>query len=380
MKKNTIAVINGANINILGDREPQFYGRTTLPEILRRLTKIGEELDYNILCYQSNSQGEIVDFIQENSTNIDGLILNPAGFSKTGYPILDVITAFKIPFIEVHLSNIFAREKWHAESIFAPYSLATICGFKARGYEFALKYMHDVLSRKIIGNNEMKAVCFDFDGVVIDSLDVQKEAFLKSYQQVAGNKSLPSVDDFFSYSGEPLAEILAQMNLPQDMLEPYRKISNKLTDKIKVHNGMLRLLQKLKQTGIKCGLCTGKDRERTVMILKKKKLYCLFDEIVCSDEVKKGKPDAESLLKLIGKLGVEHRQAIMVGDSHNDIECANAASVQSIGVAWGEVNCKGLMESGPDYIASTIQQLQFYIEKIFDVKLNLDGEDGCNEI
>ena len=116
------------------------------------------------------------------------------------------------------------------------------------------------------------------------------------------------------------------------------------------------------------------------MILKKKKLYCLFDEIVCSDEVKKGKPDAESLLKLIGKLGVEHRQAIMVGDSHNDIECANAASVQSIGVAWGEVNCKGLMESGPDYIASTIQQLQFYIEKIFDVKLNLDGEDGCNEI
>ena len=62
MKKNTIAVINGANINILGDREPQFYGRTTLPEILRRLTKIGEELDYNILCYQSNSQGKIVDF------------------------------------------------------------------------------------------------------------------------------------------------------------------------------------------------------------------------------------------------------------------------------------------------------------------------------
>jgi len=138
----------------------------------------------------------------------------------------------------------------------------------------------------------------------------------------------------------------------------------KLIDSVRVHDGMLQLLQQLKQQGIQCGLCTGKDRERTVIILKKLELYQFFDAIVCSDEVKEAKPNPESLLKLIGLLGVNHKQAVMIGDSHNDIECAKSASMLCIGVTWGEVENNRLIQSKPDYLASTIQQLHYYIDKI----------------
>jgi 3-dehydroquinate dehydratase type II len=367
MNRRTIAIINGPNINILGVREPKYYGKTTLPEITTILEGLGDELNYDILCYQSNNEGDIVDFIQEHSRGIAGLIINPAGFSKTGYSILDAITAYQLPFIEVHLSNIFAREKWHSESIFTPYSSGIICGFKARGYEFALQYLADILRDKEkqqrASENNIKAVCFDFDGVIIDSIEVQKEAFIRSYRKVVGNDNLPSVEEFFSHSGESLANIFRKMNLPQQMIEPYREISMELVDSIRIHDGMVQLLQQLKQQGIKCGLCTGKDRERTVIILKKLKLYQFFDAIVCSDEVKEAKPNPESLLKLMGLLGVNHKQAIMIGDSHNDIECAKSAFMPSIGVTWGEVDSNPLIQSKPDYLASTIQQLQFYISK-----------------
>lgn len=368
MNRRTIAIIDGSNINILGVREPKYYGNTTLTEITTVLKNLGDTLNYDILCYQSNYEGDIVDFIQKHSVNIDGLIINPAGFSKTSYPILDAITAYQLPFIEVHISNVFAREKWHSESIFMPYSMGVICGFKARGYEFAVQYMADIIREKENqqreNGNNIKAVCFDFDGVVIDSFEVQKEAFIQSYQKVVGNNDIPSIEEFFSHSGESLTNIFRKMDLPQEMIEPYKSISMKLIDSVRVHDGMLQLLQQLKQQGIQCGLCTGKDRERTVIILKKLELYQFFDAIVCSDEVKEAKPNPESLLKLIGLLGVNHKQAVMIGDSHNDIECAKSASMLCIGVTWGEVENNRLIQSKPDYLASTIQQLHYYIDKI----------------
>lgn len=370
MDRRTIAIINGSNINILGFREQNYYGKATLSDITKVLKELGDKLNFDILCYQSNNMGNIVDFIQKQSVCIDGVIINPAGFSKMGYPILDAITAYQLPFVEVHLSNIFAREKWHSESIFMPYSTGVICGFKARGYELALQYMADILKEKEKqlreGENNINAVCFDFDGVIIDSAKVQKEAFIRSYQKVVGNDNLPSIEEFFSHSGESLPNILRKMDLPQEMVEPYREVSMELLDSIRVYDGMIPLLQQLKQQGIKCGLCTGKDRERTIAILKKLELYRYFDAIVCSDEVREAKPNPESLHKLLGLLGVNHKQAVMIGDSYNDIDCAKSASVQCIGVTWGEVKVERLIQSKPDYLASTMQQLQFYINKILN--------------
>lgn len=148
LSKKKIAVINGPNINILGNREPGYYGTTTLPEIEAALVKIGCNLGYEVVCFQSNYQGKIVDYIQDNYNKIDGVILNPAGFSKIGYPILDALTAYNLPFIEIHLSNIFAREKWHQESIFSNYSVGFISGLKSKGYELAIEGIIDYLEKR----------------------------------------------------------------------------------------------------------------------------------------------------------------------------------------------------------------------------------------
>lgn len=368
MDKRTIAVINGPNLNILGIREPEYYGKTTLAEIIADLKELGDTLSLNTLFFQSNHEGDIVDYIQEHWTKIDGLIINPAGLSKTGYPILDAITAYQLPFVEVHLSNIYAREQWHSESIFSQYALGVISGLKEIGYETALRYMNNFLKQKENGN-QVKAVCFDFDGVIIDSAEVQKAALIGSYKRVVGDDNLPSIDEFFSHSGDSLANIFNKMQLPEAMIEPYREISIELIDKIKVHDGMVCLLEQLKMQGIKLGLCTGKERKRTIMILKKLNLYQYFDAIVCSDEVENPKPDPESLIKLMRQLGVIQDYAVMIGDSHNDVECAKAIYMPSIGVMWGEANIYQMLQSKPDYIVSDVHQLNYYIGRVLEEKV-----------
>lgn len=141
-----IAVINGANINLLGMREPQFYGNKTLHEIEKELEKIGQsELNVNLVFFQSNHEGEIVDFIQERYSELDGIIINPAAFSKTGYSILEAIIATKLPFVEVHLSNIFARGGWHGESIFLGSAVGQVVGFQDQVYELGLRALQYIL-------------------------------------------------------------------------------------------------------------------------------------------------------------------------------------------------------------------------------------------
>lgn len=140
-----IAIVNGANINLLGIREPEIYGKDTWDKIQSRLDQLSLELGVNLLYFQSNHEGDIVDFIQKNLEIIDGIIINPAGFSKTGYCILDAIEAKHIPYIEVHISNIFKRGGWHAESIFLEHANGQIIGLKDSVYELALRGMKDLI-------------------------------------------------------------------------------------------------------------------------------------------------------------------------------------------------------------------------------------------
>lgn len=133
-----ILVIHGPNLNMLGKREPEIYGSKTLDEINLELKKKAEELNLNISFFQSNSEGEIVTKLQESFQKINGLIINAAAYSHTSVAIRDAVAMLNIPVAEVHLSNIFKREKFRHESYLSDISTGVICGFGDMVYTLAL--------------------------------------------------------------------------------------------------------------------------------------------------------------------------------------------------------------------------------------------------
>ena len=136
-----ILVIHGPNLNMLGIREPHIYGSTTMAEIDQGLRAIAAELGgVEVECVQSNHEGAIVDVIQQrHGTGLAGCILNPGGLTQYGVSVHDAIKAVDYPVVEVHLSNLHAREPWRAHSIISPAARGTIQGLGWRGYEAALR-------------------------------------------------------------------------------------------------------------------------------------------------------------------------------------------------------------------------------------------------
>ncbi len=139
MKK--IIVINGPNLNLLGERQPEVYGKTTLPELEGRLKKFGKELGYQVECFQFNSEGEIIDCLQKYRKGVAGIVLNPAGYSHTSIVILDALLAVEVPAVEVHISNIYKREEFRRKSITAAGCAGLISGLGIAGYELAIQYI-----------------------------------------------------------------------------------------------------------------------------------------------------------------------------------------------------------------------------------------------
>jgi 3-dehydroquinate dehydratase-2 len=136
-----ILVLHGPNLNMLGGREPDIYGRITLDEINARLTKLASENGATLSCFQSNAEAALVDRVQQART--DGtqfIVINPAAFTHTSVALRDALAAVAIPFIEVHLSNVFAREAFRKESFFSDLAVGVISGLGAAGYEFAVQY------------------------------------------------------------------------------------------------------------------------------------------------------------------------------------------------------------------------------------------------
>ncbi len=140
-----ILVINGANLNLLGEREPDVYGKTTLKEINERLSFIAENNNTEIEFFQSNSEGEIIDAIHNASGNYDGVIINPAAYSHYSHAIGDAISCVNVPFLEVHLSNLYNREDFRKVSVTAPSCLGVIMGLKEYSYSAALYALLDYL-------------------------------------------------------------------------------------------------------------------------------------------------------------------------------------------------------------------------------------------
>lgn len=134
-----LAVLNGPNLNLLGTREPEIYGTTTLADIESRLRAVARELGVDVVFTQTNHEGALLDVIQGLRGTADGVIINAGAYSHTSLAVRDALSAVAIPYVEVHLSNIFAREPERRHSALASGATAVLCGFGAYGYELALR-------------------------------------------------------------------------------------------------------------------------------------------------------------------------------------------------------------------------------------------------
>ena len=134
-----ILVLHGPNLNMLGTREPEIYGKTTLAQINDRLCRLAENLESEVETFQSNSEGELIDIIQQKGTAIDGLIVNLGAYTHYSIALRDAIAGLAKPTVEVHLSNIYAREPFRHTSVTAPVCRGMISGLGWRGYLLALE-------------------------------------------------------------------------------------------------------------------------------------------------------------------------------------------------------------------------------------------------
>ena len=143
--KNNIIVINGPNINLLGEREQSQYGSINYEDLKNKCQKYSKDLGINVDFTQSNIEGEIVTIIQEARKKYNGLIINAAGFTHTSVAIRDALAIFKKPSIELHISNIYKREEFRHKSMISAVATGIICGLGANGYILAINAMHEIL-------------------------------------------------------------------------------------------------------------------------------------------------------------------------------------------------------------------------------------------
>lgn len=136
---NKILVLNGPNLNLLGVREPVIYGKSGLAEINAGLKKIAEENGIELETFQSNAEFEIINKIHSAMGSVDYIVINPAAFTHTSVAIRDALLGVKIPFFEVHISNVHAREEFRHHSYLSDIATGVICGFGTDGYEYALR-------------------------------------------------------------------------------------------------------------------------------------------------------------------------------------------------------------------------------------------------
>lgn len=202
-----------------------------------------------------------------------------------------------------------------------------------------------------------RVVIFDFDGVLINSIQVQKGALKESYNRIV-NKEDPPYDEFFKRSGSSLEVIFSDLKLPMDMIPIYREYSKTHLDEIELFPCTREVLWQLHKMNIKIALFTGKDSDRTLQILKKFEIRGFFDSIVCSDKIEKPKPNPDGIWKIFRELNINRKNdAFLVGDAVNDIKCAHRAGIMSVAVTWGEGNRDDLLALRPNYIINNLPEI-----------------------
>ena len=146
--KRPVLVLNGPNLNLLGRREPGIYGTQTLADVEAMCVREGGRLDLEVTCRQSNSEGELVTWIQAAAGAFEALIINPGAYTHTSVALHDALRFLEVPILEVHLSNIHQREEFRHRSYVSLVAKGVICGFGAKGYELALAAVQDLLEGK----------------------------------------------------------------------------------------------------------------------------------------------------------------------------------------------------------------------------------------
>lgn len=140
-----ILILHGPNLNLLGTREPEVYGSTTLADINKKMLELGIELGVEIKCIQSNVEGALIDALQDSRTWASGVVFNPGGYTHTSVALRDTISAIKIPVIETHISNVYAREEFRHVSMISAVCKGKVVGFGWRSYELGLRGLIEML-------------------------------------------------------------------------------------------------------------------------------------------------------------------------------------------------------------------------------------------
>ena len=143
--KQKIIIINGPNLNLLGEREKEKYGNTTLNKIEKKCRNFGKKNNIQITFKQTNIEGKIVDYIQDSRKKFDGLIINAAGYTHTSVAIRDALMVLTIPIVELHITNIYNREKFRHKSLLSKAAKSVICGFGTKGYILALEGLKGII-------------------------------------------------------------------------------------------------------------------------------------------------------------------------------------------------------------------------------------------
>ncbi|MCF7854127.1 MAG: type II 3-dehydroquinate dehydratase [Candidatus Pacebacteria bacterium] len=142
-----VLVLNGPNLHLLGQREPSIYGYETLADIETLVERVADDLGVTIECRQSNHEGELVEWIGDARADCDGIVINPAAYTHTSVAIRDAVAASGLPVVELHISNVSARESFRRTSFIAPVCLGMLSGFGVRGYEWAVRALVEHLRR-----------------------------------------------------------------------------------------------------------------------------------------------------------------------------------------------------------------------------------------
>jgi 3-dehydroquinate dehydratase-2 len=141
-----ILVLHGPNLNLLGLREPEIYGSLTLEELDQRLILFGEEIGLKVITKQSNLEGELINYLQASASHASGVVFNPGGYTHTSVAIRDTVAAIPLPVIEVHISNVYAREEFRHKSMISPVCQGKIVGFGWRSYLLGIQALADILA------------------------------------------------------------------------------------------------------------------------------------------------------------------------------------------------------------------------------------------